>query len=177
MTGGRVLLAGRAEAGSRVRLATPAGQAAFARADKNGCWRIVLATAPAVRLFGLSMIEGARTVQAEGYLALTQQGVAAQLRAGAGAEVLSAGGAPRILAVDFDHKGGTVVSGIATPGANLNLGVDGVQKGKVAADGAGRFALALDEPLSVGDHQLALNGAGLHTETRVSISPAEPLRQ
>ncbi|MEO8925671.1 MAG: hypothetical protein ABI306_00790, partial [Caulobacteraceae bacterium] len=42
---------------------------------------------------------------------------------------------------------------------------------------AGRFALALDEPLSVGDHQLALNGAGLHTETRVSISPAEPLRQ
>jgi hypothetical protein len=174
VTGGRVLLAGRADARSRVRLATPAGQAVFAPAAANGRWRLVLGGSPQVRLFGLSMIEQGRAVQAEGYLVVTPQGAAAQLRAGSGARVLSHGGAPRILAVDFDRKGGTVVSGIGPAGATVSVGVDGTQRGRTQADGAGRFALALDEPLSGGDHALEVDGAGVNARARVSVSPAAP---
>ncbi len=175
LTGGRVLVAGHAAPGGRVRLATPAGQAAVAPADKNGRWRIVLAPAPAVRLFGLSMIESGRTMQAEGYLAVTPQGAAAQLRAGAGARVLTAGGALRILAVDFDRKGGAAISGTGAPKASLGLRVDGAEKGPAQTDGLGRFALALDEPLSPGEHLLVLDAAGARAKARIVVSPARPL--
>jgi hypothetical protein len=177
LTGGRVLLAGRADANARVRLATPAGQAVFTRAAADGHWRIVLAGAPEVRLFGLSMIGGGRSVQAEGYLAVTPQGEAAQLRAGAGARVLTSGGSLRILAVDFDRKGGAVVSGSGPRGVILSASVDGIHKARIVADGGEWFALALDEPLSSGDHDLALDGAGFHARARVAVSPAEPIAQ
>ncbi len=175
--GGRILLIGRADAQARVRLATPAGPAVFAQSGANGLWRVVLGGAPRVRLFGLSMIAGGRALQAEGYLAITPQGAAARLRAGSGAQVLSKSGAQRLLAMDFDRKGGTVISGTGAPGAMVNVGVDGVQKGAIAADRAGRFALALDEPLSSGVHRLALDGGGDPAEALVAVSPAEPLAQ
>ncbi len=175
LTGGRVLLAGHAAPGGRVRLATPAGQATVTPADKNGRWRIVLAPAPTVRLFGLSMIESGRTMQAEGYLAVTPPGAAAQLRAGAGARVLAAGGALRILAVDFDRKGGAAISGTGAPKTSLDLRVDGAEKGRTQTDGLGRFTLALDEPLSAGDHGLELDDAGARTQARIAVSPARPL--
>ena len=175
LRGGRVLLVGRADPGARVRLATPAGQVAFTLADKGGRWRIVLAHAPTVRLFGLSMVEGGRTMQAEGYLAVTPKGAAAQLRAGAAARVLAAGGGPRILAVDFDRKGGTALSGTGAPEAKLSLRVDGGEKGRTQADGQGRFALALDEPLAAGDHQLELDEASARAQARIAVSPASAL--
>jgi hypothetical protein len=183
ISAGRVLLVGRADPRAQVRLATPPGEALTASTATNGLWRMVLALSPEVRLFGLSMIDAgsttpaARAVQAEGYLAVTPQGEAAQLRAGSGAQVLGGGAAPRILAVDFDRKGGTVISGRGPPGAMLTLSVDGTDKGRIAVDGAGRFALALDEPLSAGDHRLALSGAGVHAEAPVAVSPAQPLSQ
>jgi hypothetical protein len=175
VTGGRILLVGRADARTRVRLAAPAGQAVFAQSSADGSWRIVLGGAPQLRLFGLSMIEDGRALQAEGYLAVTPQGAAARLRAGSGAQVLSKSGAQRLLAVDFDRKGGTVISGTGAPGAMVNVGVDGIQKGRIAVDRGGRFALALDEPLSSGDHRLTLAGGGDPAEATVVVSPAEPL--
>lgn len=175
LTGGRVLLVGRAVAGARVRLATPAGQAVVTLADKDGRWRIVLASAPTVRLFGLSMIEGGRTMQAEGYLAVTPGGAAAQLRAGAAARVFASGGPLRILAVDFDRKGGTAVAGTGASRAGVSVRVDGVEKGRTQADGQGRFALALDEPLAAGDRQLELDEAGARAPTRIAVSPASAL--
>ncbi|MGI8841854.1 MAG: hypothetical protein ACR2F8_13905 [Caulobacteraceae bacterium] len=174
LAGGRTLLIGRADPGARVRLATPAGRAVTALADKGGHWRILLAPSSAVRLFGLSMIEGGRAMQAEGYLAVTPRGSAAQLRAGAAARVLAAGPGLRILAADFDRKGGTAVSGTAAPGADLSVRVDGAEKGRTRADGQGRFALALDEPLSLGDHQLEFAGAGSRAVARIAISPPAP---
>ncbi|MGI9168931.1 MAG: hypothetical protein ACR2FH_01975 [Caulobacteraceae bacterium] len=175
--GGRVVLVGRASAGARVRLATPDGQAVFTSADQDGVWRIVLPGAPSVRLFGLSMIRAGRAVQAEGYLAVTPAAAAAQLRAGAGARMLSGGGGPGIQTVDFDRKGGTVVSGAAAPRATVVLRVDGVEKGRTQADAMGRFAVALNEPLSLGEHGIQVDGAGSRIPRQVVVSPAPPLSE
>lgn len=175
LTGRRLLLAGRADPGARVRLATPSGQAFLATADAGGRWRFVLAGEPGVRLYGLSMIEGVRTIQAEGYLAITPGNAVAQLRAGAGARVITPGGILRLLAVDYDRKGGTVVSGTGRPGDTVSARVDGQPKGKIAADAAGRFELALDEPLSGGAHRVEVDDAGAQAEAAISVSPAAPL--
>ncbi len=176
LPGGRVALAGRATAGSRVRIAAPGGDAVLARANGGGAWRAVLPGAPDVRLFGLSMIEAGRGVQAQGYLAVTPRGMAAQLRAGAGAVVMGAPpGIPRILAVDFDRKGGTVVSGMGPPMTALKVRIDGRERAEARVDGAGRFSLPLDEPLGPGAHELEVGQGGARDAARVAVSPAAPL--
>jgi len=181
LAGGRIQLEGRARPGAQVRLATPAGAAILARADGRGAWRLRLPPDVGLRLFGLSMSEGARIVQAEGYLAVTPRGAAAQLRAGAGAVVLSPGGAaPHILAVDFDRQGGAVVSGDGAPGTPVILKADGSPRGQLRVDAGGRFSLALNEPLTPGDHRLEAVGPGpgaASAAVTVPVSAAAPLTQ
>ena len=61
---------------------------------------------------------------------------------------------PRILAVDYDSKGGCVISGVATSGHTL-IGADrqSADQGQAPAPTAsGRFALALDEPVTFAPH-------------------------
>jgi hypothetical protein len=173
--GGRIALTGRAQPGAQVRLATPAGGALVATANASGVWRAVLSPAANLRLFGLSMTQGDRTVQSEGYLAITPDGRAAQLRAGAGAVVLDVpAGSLRILAIDFDQQRAAVISGAASPGANIGVTIDGIQRPAVS-DADGRFILALNEPLSVGPHQIeAAQGPG-RVRVEVPISAAAPL--
>lgn len=159
--GGRLRLEGAADPGSRVRLATPTGQALFATVGSDGRWRLSIPEAPGVRLFGLSMTTDRRVVQSESYLAIVPSAVAVQLRSGAGAVVLGSG-APRIAvtALDVDRKGGAVLSGRAVPGATVDLLVDGAPRGRAVADPTGRYALDLDEPLPPGNHELqAASGA------------------
>lgn len=153
--GGRLRLQGAADPGSRVRLATPTGQALFATVDRGGSWRLSIPEAAGVRLFGLSMTKDRRVVQAESYLAIVPQALAVQLRSGAGAVVLGSGAGPiAVTALDVDRKGGAVLSGRAHPGAMVDLLVDGAPRGRAMADASGRFALDLDEPLQPGNHQL-----------------------
>ncbi len=184
--GGAVVLAGQANPRSRVRLADPAGSALFADADGAGAWRVSLPPATDVRLFGLSMIEAGRSLQAEGYIAVTPPGPAAQLRSGAGALVIGrrTGGVPRILAVDFDRAAAgrpvaVVVSGSGAPGAAVSLVADGVSRGQVVADADGRFSLALDQPLTAGEHAFAaVQGAGPRSAqdtARIDLTAAAPL--
>jgi len=178
--GGRITLTGRAQPGAHVRLATPAGDSIFAKADVAGVWRAVLPASGVMRLFGLSMSEGQRTVQAEGYLAIAPDGRAAQLRSGAGAVVL---GVPprtlRILAVDFDNLGeadklrAAVVSGAAAPGATVSVVIDGVQR-QAVADADGRF-MALNEPLAAGVHTLETAQDGSRVRLLLPIVHAPPL--
>jgi hypothetical protein len=153
--GGRLRLEGAADPGSRVRLATPTGQALFATVGDDGRWRLSIPEAAGVRLFGLSMAKDRRVVQAESYLAIVPSSLAVQLRSGAGAVVLGSD-APRIAvtALDVDRKGGAVLSGRAVPGAMVDLLVDGAPRGRAMADATGRFALDLDEPLGPGNHEL-----------------------
>jgi hypothetical protein len=179
LVGGRVRLAGLAGSRDRVRLASPAGPAVYAVAGANGAWSLVLPAPATPRLFGLAMIENGRPIQSQGYIAVTPEGAAAQLRAGAGALVLANPradpGGPAILAVDFDSKGGTVVSGRAAPRAVVDLWVDGAHRSRAAAGPAGSFSVAIDEPLAFADHQLEVVDGGRRGEARPRLTPAQPL--
>jgi hypothetical protein len=171
--GGRLRLNGVSGPGDRLRLATPQGQAVFALAGKSGRWSLSLATPAEPRLFGLAAVRQARAVQSEGYLAVTPEGEVAQLRSGAGARVLGdEEGDPVILAVDFDAKGGTVVSGRAAPRATLDLLVDGAHAGRGAAGADGLFSVPLDEPLTFADHRLSVVDGPRHAEIVADVSTA-----
>jgi hypothetical protein len=166
-----IRLIGHAEPGARVRLASPSGQAVFANSGPDGVWRIDIASPSVPRLFGLAMIDGARPVQSEGYLAIAPKGVAAQLRAGAGALVLrERGSAPMIDAVDYDSKGGTVVSGRASPRGVIDILVDGVRRAHGSVMANGQFSLALDEPLVFAEHRLEVVDGARRASARVILT-------
>ena len=169
----RTQITGRTDPNSRVRLAAPAGVAVYARPAPDGAWRISLPPSAQMRLFGLSMIEGGRAVPAEGYIALTPEGEAAQLRSGAGAVVLAPPAAFRILAVDFDRKGGAVVSGTASPGGAVEASVDGAPAGEVAADSQGRYALPLSRPLGSGRRLLHIAAGNLASAVEIEMTPPQ----
>jgi len=170
-TVGRAMrLEGSAAPGARVRIASPAGDARFVQADAGGHWTANVTPAQPVNLYGLSMKDGERMAQAEGYVLVTADGEAAQLRGGAGAVSLApASRAPRILAIDYDRGGGAVVSGVAAPGVDLMLRVDRAARGETKADKQGRFVIALTEPLKSGSHAFQVTGQGGEDVRQVAI--------
>jgi hypothetical protein len=176
-TAGAIAIDGVAAPGARVRVASPSGAVLFTQADRKGRWRLMIARSTKVRLFGVSMTEAGRTIQSEGYLVIPPTGPAAQLRAGSGA-VVFAQPAPglRLLAVDYDGKGGAVVSGVAPSGAGLTLEVDGAPRATTRADTQGRFSMALDEPPFVGGHDLVVVSGASQAEVTAPTSqtPARP---
>ena len=176
LTDGSVALQGVSAPGSVVRLASPQGEAIRAETDGAGRWTLSLRRQSVVRLMGLSTGEAGRRLQSEGYLAITPEGRAAVLRAGAGARTLwSPGTVPRILAIDFDRQGGTVVSGQARPGDALILQVDGAAGETGRADVAGRFSMALDAPLASGAHNIRVGVDGRFEQLQAALTPAAPL--
>lgn len=159
---GRLRLEGTADPAVQVRLATPAGAIALARADAQGRWRASLPASDDLRLLGLSMNEQGRQIQSQGYLAVAPGGAAAQLRPGAGAFAIGrSGSVPALVALDFDRRGAVVVTAQAKPGSPVDILVDGVTAARAAPDGAGRVSVDLSAPLRPGRHVLILvQGAG-----------------
>lgn len=171
-----VRLSGQAAPGAKVMLGTPTGETLSAVADDKGRWAVVAPTPDAVVLYGLFMLDSQRKVNAEGYLVLTPDGRAAELRSGGGARVLAVGSRPpRILAIDFDHDGGAVVSGVGTPGADLGLRVDHNAGGTALVSGEGRFSVVLIRPLPQGEHEFEVAGEGGEDSVVVATRRAEPL--
>ena len=170
--GEAVRVEGAAAPNARVRIAPPRGEPILVQADAQGRWRALLTASQPVHLFGLSMSQGPRTAQSEGYMMMTEDGQVAQLRAGAGAVSLAEPSAtPKILAVDYDRDGGAVVSGVAAPGSNLALRVDRDRRGETKADARGRFSISLAEPLALGAHELEVGGQGGQDVLSVEITP------
>lgn len=170
--GGRLLLSGVAPALSRVRLASPTGDAAYTIAGKDGTWRIAVPLSADLRLFGLSASTAGRAIQSEGYLAVAPNGEAAQLRSGSGASTLvSANKRVSLLAADFDRKGGTVLSGAAPSGAAVRVLVDDHPRGVAKSDRGGRFLLALNEPLTAGPHSISIQSGGEAASATLDVSP------
>jgi hypothetical protein len=171
---GRIRLEGTADPNSRVRLATPFGESIFSKTDAGGGWRLSLPPSARLRLFSLSMVEGAGAIQAEGYLAVAP-GLAAQLRAGDGALLLTP---PRaalaVTALDFDRRGGAVVSGHGPPGAPVSLSIDAKAAGEVPADAKGDFTLDLGEPLTAGTHQIRVTAGALSSVASADATPGDP---
>lgn len=159
-----------------VRLGAPTGETVVGQADASGRWSLSVPTSDRVRLYGMSTTHGGRTVQAEGYVLLTPDGVVALLRAGSGAWRLAPSSAsPNILAVDVDPEGGAVISGMATPGAGLGVRVDRTPSAVGQAGDDGRFFLPLTEPLGPGAHDIQVSGEGGEQRITVMVSPAERL--
>lgn len=158
---GGVQLGGTAAPGARVMLGTPSGETLSAQADAEGRWTVAAPTPRSVTLYGLFMQVDDRKVNAQGYLVLTPDGRAAELRAGAGARVLAPGSRPpRILAVDFDRDGGAVVSGVGTARADVGLRVNRTAGGTGAVTPEGRFSIPLARPLVSGRHEFEVAGEG-----------------
>jgi len=173
---GGVELTGTASPNASVVLGTPSGETLSARADGEGRWRAVAPTPGSVVLYGLFMQDGGRRVNAEGYMVLTQDGRAAELRAGGGARVLAAASRPpRILAIDYDRDGGAVVSGVGTARADVGLRVNRAAGGTSAVSDDGRFAIVLARPLSAGSHEFEVAGEGGEDLARASTGAAAPL--
>jgi hypothetical protein len=171
-----IVLSGEGAPSADVRLGSPIGEVVMGRTDAFGKWTLTVPNEPGVRLFGLSTIREGRTVQAEGYVMVAEGGEVALLRAGTGARRVAADSAsPRILSVDLDRAGGAVISGVATPGAGLNVRVDRVTRGGGRTDESGRFYIALTDPLSSGSHDIQVAGDGGENAVSVVTSPGAPL--
>ncbi|WP_421737966.1 hypothetical protein [Caulobacter sp.] len=171
-----LLLTGAGAPDASVRLGAPTGEIVTGKADAKGRWSLKVPYSPSVRLYGLSMTRGDRTVQAEGYVMVTPEGSVALLRAGSGAWRLSQPSAsPRILAVDVDPEGGAVISGIATPGAGLSARIDRTPRAEGLVGEDGRFFLSLSEPLGPGAHDIQVSGEGGEQKITIVVSPAAPL--
>jgi hypothetical protein len=174
-TGGQVTVTGVGAPGARVRLATPTGQARFATADDQGRWSMSLPAADQTRVFGLSMTLRGRQVQGQGYVLLTPSGRFALLRAGAGAVVSGPAAPMRLTALDFDAEGGAVVSGFGPANSQVQIQAGGVTAGTGKVDGAGRFSVALNQPLRSGGQRIeALIGSG-SAGADLTVTPAQPL--
>lgn len=170
-------LMGEAPANSKVRLATPEGQALFADASGKGVWSLQLPPSAQARIYGLSATIDDRTVQSEGYVLITPTGEPVLLRAGAGA-LRQGAGASGVDAVDFDREGGAVVSGRAPAGAALSIHIDGRKFGEGRAAQDGRYALALtQQPLTPGQHQIDVFGDATENPVMVDASPAAALSE
>ena len=169
-------LVGTATPGARIRLGAPTGELRYAVADNAGLWTIVIPPATELRLFGLSMTVGARSAQAEGYLAVTPDGRGAQLRAGAGSLVLSPPSRrPLILALDFDRDGAAMVSGVGAIDAEVGLRLDRTAAGSSSVDRLGRYSIALSRPMTSTSHELEISGEGGEQVVMVDAGRPTPL--
>lgn len=171
-TAAGVILTGSAPAGAPVRLASPEGASLSATVDSKGVWRLTMAPAATPRLFGLSTTQGSRTNQSQGYLLLTPDGLAYQLRAGAGAIRVGAVAAPAITAFDFDREGAAIVSGAAPAGSAITVRADGRQSADGRANATGRFAISLTQPLTPGVHVIKVFNDGAESSATIDTSPA-----
>jgi hypothetical protein len=175
LAGGMILVGGSADPGTHVRLSSPDGMITPASESGPGAWRARLPPSQTVRLFGLAAVDHGRTVQSEGYLAVTPGGSSAQLRAGAGARVIAPRGVLRILAIDFDRKGGVVMSGAGSPGETVSIVADAVPRGRVQVDADGRFTFPFDEPLSLASHSFEAQDRQTRSQASVTLAPPAPI--
>lgn len=176
---GQLVLAGRAQSGAEVRLASPDGRLLTATAGADGAWTIMLPETRTPEMFAFSAIGGGRTVRAEGAVVTLPAPATPALLARAGFGVLGLGqgaGAPVILAVDHDQSGGAAVSGLAAPNASVRLSLDGMPAGLAQADARGRFAvLAANRTLEPGRRRIEVETEAGRAQVTVASTIAAPL--
>ena len=175
---GAVTLSGRALPSSQVQMISLKGvNAGPIQADGSGAWTAQLGPVSEPALYTLTEKAGGQTVEAEGLIAvLPAAPTAALLRAGFGAMVVQeAGAAPlKILAVDYDMAGATVVSGRAPASSPVRVMVDDQPPVEGAAGSDGRFSLILPKPLLSGRHRLQAQTPKALTGVDIAIAPPAP---
>ena len=180
VSGGAVVLSGRAANVARVRLSSPYGQALGTTASDTGDWSIevpaTLNPAEPLQMYGLAQDREGRQVQAEGYIAVLPDPLTpvVLLRAGTGARPIGPQGAGlgSVLVADFDDLGGLAVSGQAGAGQEIKAALDGVWIAQGRADRDGHFSLALSGATRPGAHQISLQIGGRTLILPLDIQPA-----
>ncbi len=193
------VLAGRAPAGSRVRVLDGEGrELGSARADGAGEWAIVT-TAPlgpgahALRLEA-ELADG-RKLASEGPLALA---IPESSKAAAGSLAVALAekpgqvsralqqpgpespraGALALGAVDYDDDGNVVLGGTAPPGSAVRAYLGDKPLGAATADSDGRWTLRPDAPVAAGQHALRVDqldpGGKVVSRVEAPFSRAEP---
>ena len=174
-TDGSVILKGQALPSSQVRMVSLRGlDTGLIRADGSGVWTAQLGPVSEPALYSLTEEAGGQTVEAEGLIAvLPGAPTVALLRAGFGAQVVQvAGNIPlKILAVDYDVAGATVVSGRARASSPVRVRVDDQPQVEGAAGPDGRFSLTLPKPLPSGRHRLQAQTPQAQAEAEVLFTP------
>lgn len=177
---GAVMLSGRALPSSRVRMVSLRGlDTGPIRADGSGAWTAQLGPVSEPALYSLTEEAGGQTVEAEGLVAvLPGVPTVALLRAGFGAQVVQdADNAPlKILAVDYDMAGATVVSGRARASSPVRVLVDDQPPVDGAAGPDGRFSVTLPKPLPSGRHRLQALTPQAQAQAEVAVTPPAPPR-
>ena len=169
-------LTGRGSPGAEIRLDSTRGEVILSKADGSGDWSLTLPASANPRLFNLSMTDEGRVVQAQGYLLLLPAGRAARLRAGGGTELLNGeADALRVETLDYDSEYGAILAGRAHAGETVSLRVDGVQRARTVADARGRYAAALNIPLSRGLHDFDVAAAGDEAHLLLPVAAPGPL--
>jgi hypothetical protein len=175
---GAVTVHGRAARGVRVRGVSPQGAAYGATAGDDGAFALDLPPAATPHLLALSSEDGIRSIPGEGWLFVPpdQPGRAVLLRSGAPATPLK-GAASLIAAVDYDAAGAVAVSGIAAPGARVQIFLDGAEAGVVKAGADGTYGARLARRVSPGAHLIRAAAGGRSAEQAVSLTPGGAVRE
>jgi len=176
--GDQVIIGGRAQPDSRLRLQTADGQAFGGTAGADGGWTMPAPAGTGPRLYAVGDDLGGRVVRAEGYVASLPSGrPAAILRAGSGSQIL--GAPPKALqlgAVDYDSDGFAYVSGVAPAGQALRLQIDEQAPISLKADAHGRYTLALKPAeLVPGKHHLMVVSATQTAVADIAVSASGPI--
>ncbi len=177
---GAVMLSGRALPSSQLKMVSLRGlDTGPIRADGSGAWTAQLGPVSEPALYSLTEDASGQMVEAEGFVAvLPGAPTVALLRAGFGAEVVQdSRSAPlKILAVDYDMAGATVVSGRAPASSPVRVLVDDQPPAEGAAGPDGRFSLTLPKPLPSGRHRLQVLTPRGQARAEVVVTPPAPPR-
>ncbi len=174
--GGAITITGVAAPETRIRGETPDHRGYGATSDKAG--RFTLEAPPTTTPLLIAVYEeqdGGRPVSADGYLFVPPDapGRAVLLRAGAPSRPLRSSGPGALIAVtDFDAGGGGAVSGLAAPGAEVDVSIDGGAMVRAHADTQGVYAVRLgaDKPLGAGAHGVRVTTGGQTVERSLDFS-------
>ena len=166
---GGVLVRGAARPGGRVRVTAANGEAYGATADDQGRFALEIPAQGGPLFAKLATVEGQRATLAEGVLFVPPADPrrAALLRAGAPSTVIDAA-APLIAAFDYDAGGGAAVSGLAAPGIEVRVSLDGAAVGSVRADRQGRWTFRLSRA-PAGAHVLRAAAGERSQERRILV--------
>lgn len=173
--GGRVVVNGRAGPGERVRLIEMDGAAHGVTADDSGDYAISLpGTAPADRLYNLSVERAGQSVSSDGWLFSPAAAPERAVMLRAGGASLPVGPAPLLAVVDIDSGGGMAASGRADADEDVALSIDGRTVARVRADGEGRWFAVLSATAPAGSHRLAAVAGDRREERTVEVASVRP---
>lgn len=171
---GALAITGSAEAGERIRLIEMNGTAHGVTADDQGDFELILnGAAPADRLFSVNVQRGGQAIPADGWLLSPAAAPERAVMLRPGGASLPVGRAPLLAVVDVDAGGGVALSGVAEPGAEVEVRIDGLRQGSTEADAAGRWSLVPGATLTAGEHRVLVI-AGTQIEHTLDLTPVRP---